>query len=119
MNISHYENKESFKYWGTDDRMIAVRSGYEDNQRRFEQFKNIIVNKKWLDIGTGSGGILDVLTPLASETCAVEPQNEARQYLASIGYNVLSRVEDVEKEKFEVVTLFHVFEHLTDPIGTF
>jgi hypothetical protein len=87
-------------------------------QRRFEQFKNIVANKKWIDVGTGAGGILDLLSPIASETVAVEPQENARKYLAESGYKVYTSVGEVPYSDFDVVTLFHVFEHLTDPVGT-
>ena len=119
MDYSHYESKQNFKYWGgAKDRNTAILSGHEDNQRRLEQFKSIISNRKWIDIGTGVGGILDVLSPFASETLAVEPQKAARESLIDIGYNVCASVNDIPDDDIEVVTLFHVFEHLTDPLRT-
>jgi len=118
MEISHYETKKDFSYWGFQDRKTAILSGYEDANRRFEQFNNIVVNKKWIDVGTGAGGILDLLSPISSETVAVEPQESARKYLIESGYKVYLSVDDVPMKDFEVATLFHVFEHLTDPVGT-
>lgn len=118
MNITHYNKKENFRYWGAQDRKMALLTGLEDAQRRFEQFKNIVANKKWIDIGTGAGGILDLLSPIALETAAVEPQEQARKSLSDLGYRVYSLVEDVEEKDFDIVTLFHVLEHFTDPINT-
>lgn len=119
MDMSHYENKESFRYWGpTFDRKQAALSGLEDSQRRAREFQNVICNRRWLDVGTGAGGILDLLRPLASETHAVEPQTAARDELSKCGYIVYASVNDVPGEYFEVVTLFHVFEHLTEPLDT-
>lgn len=118
MEISHYETKQDFRYWGAQDRKTAILTGHEDAQRRFVQFKNIIANKKWIDIGTGAGGILDLLSPIASETMAVEPQERARNSLIELGYKVFSSVNDVPCTDIEVATLFHVFEHLTDPVET-
>ena len=69
-----------------------------------------------MDIGTGSGGILDELSVLASGTVAVEPQKVARESLKKIGYDVYSSIEEVVGSDFEIVTLFHVFEHFTDPL---
>lgn len=117
MEISHYEVKQNFEYWGARDRKTAIASGREDAQRRFEQFSHIVANKKWVDIGTGAGGILDLLSPLSSETIGVEPQESARNSLIQLGYNVFPSIEDVPCNDIEVATLFHVFEHLTDPVG--
>ncbi len=118
MDISHYENRESFDYWGADDREAAVMAGFEDTERRFNQFANIIAGKKWVDVGTGAGGILDFLAPLAAKTCAVEPQIEAKTWLEKSGYTVYPSVSAIEGDDFDVGTLFHVFEHLTHPVKT-
>jgi SAM-dependent methyltransferase len=118
INIFHYENSKGFSYWDARDRKTAVLSEYEDFQRRFDQLKNVIANKKWIDIGTGNGGILDLMAPIASEAIAIEPQENARNALIKIGYKVFSSLEDITEKNFDVVTLFHVFEHLTNPMET-
>ena len=82
MNISYYEDKKEVRYrWSAGDRKHDVNIGHEDKIRRKSLFQHIIANKKWLDIGTGSGGILDELSVLASGTVAVEPQKVARESL--------------------------------------
>ena len=118
METSHYEAREDFTYWGAQDRKAATLAGYEDARRRFEQFSKVVANKKWIDVGTGAGGILDLLSAVARETLAVEPQEKARQSLIEAGYRVFPSVEELPGGDFEVATLFHVFEHLTDPVGT-
>jgi len=118
IDTAEYEAKEGFKYWETQDRKAAVLIGLEDDSRRSEQFKNIITNKKWIDVGTGVGGILDLLSPLAALTVAVEPQEDVRRHLIELGYKVFPSVDEVPYKDMEVATLFHVFEHLCDPIGT-
>ena len=35
-----------------------------------------------------------------------------------MGYNVHASIEDAEQNFFDVVTMFHVFEHLKNPIET-
>lgn len=118
--MSHYENQEGFTYWGVaSNRKQATLSVLEDNQRRAKQFQSIIRNKRWLDVGTGAGGILDLLSSQASETHAVEPQTPVREELSKCDYVVYASVDDIPPtEYFEVVTLFHVFEHLTEPLDT-
>jgi len=116
MDVSHYEEKEGFRYWATGDRRHAVNVGHEDKLRRKELLQHIVANRKWMDIGTGSGGILDELSPLASQTYAVEPQKIARDSLKQLGYNVYQSIENITEKDIEVVTLFHVFEHFTNPL---
>jgi 2-polyprenyl-3-methyl-5-hydroxy-6-metoxy-1,4-benzoquinol methylase len=118
MDISHYNKRDFFRYVGAQDRKTALSTGLEDAQRRFTQFKSMIEGKKWLDVGTGAGGILDLLSSFAQQTAAVEPQDNARKSLIELGYNIYPSVEAIEENDYEVVTLFHVLEHLTDPIGT-
>ena len=117
MDVSHYSDKKETVYTGAQDRKAALLAGQEDAERRYEQFKALISNKKWLDVGTGSGGILDLLSPVALDTTAVEPQDSIRKCLSDLGYTVYPSVEDTPGD-YEIVTLFHVLEHLTDPIDT-
>lgn len=118
IDITHYTTQDNFSYWGAHGRNSAVLAGHEDATRRFEQFKNIVTNKKWIDVGTGVGGIMDLLAPLSSSAVAVEPQEHARTFLSELGHDVYPTIDDVPQNNFEVATLFHVFEHLSDPIGT-
>lgn len=78
MEISYYEQKNDFKYWGFSERKKAVLISLEDNERRFNKFKSIITNKVYVDVGTATGGVLDIFKNYASEIFGVEPQKEAR-----------------------------------------
>jgi len=116
MDISFYEEQKGAKYFSAQNRKNVIFNRLEDDQRRNRQFRDMICNKKWLDIGTGGGGILDLLSPVALETTAVEPQKDLRNELVKLGYRVYPNIEEVPNCDFDVVTLFHVFEHFTDPI---
>ncbi len=118
MELSHYETTKDFKYFAAHDRKAATSSGLEDTERRVKQFKYAIANKKWLDVGTGAGGILDALSPIARQTVAIEPQEGVRKSLLEAGYDVYPSINEIPYNDFEIVTLFHVFEHLTSPIET-
>ncbi|WP_210395753.1 class I SAM-dependent methyltransferase [Motiliproteus sediminis] len=116
INPAYYANKTE-GVWGQTERMKALAVGRNDTERRAEAFRSLISGKRWLDVGTGSGGILDALSPCAGSVVAVEPQDSKRAYLVRCGYEVYASVEDVPDLQLEVVSLFHVFEHLTDPVG--
>jgi SAM-dependent methyltransferase len=116
MSNSYYAAKADLSYWSTGSRRQALQDCNEDDTRRAHQFEAQIRGKRWLDIGTGVGGILDLLSPQAVEVCAIEPQSGARRELARAGYRVLEHIEDAENAHFNIATLFHVFEHLPEPV---
>lgn len=116
MDINYYNEKDSFQYWSEPDRAMAVNGRLEDTDRRVEQFRYAIANKAWLDVGTGSGAMLDALGKFAARVAAVEPQDKARNILKQLGYTVYRDIGRVEGDDFQAVTLFHVFEHFTDPV---
>ena len=112
----YYEKKDKLEYWAATCRQEALLSCVDDDKRRAEQLETVIRNKRWLDIGTGVGGILDLLAPHAAYVCAVEPQVTAREELKNLGYHVYKDVGEVEETNFDVITLFHVFEHMPNPL---
>ena len=115
---SYYNDKKGTSYWSSNTREGALKDTYIDDTRRFNQFKELITNKKYLDVGSGLGGVLDYMKTLAKEVGAVEPQDEIRELLKSLGYQVHKSIDSVPAKSTEVITLFHVFEHLTDPLGS-
>lgn len=118
MNIEHYKEKPNFKYFGDNDREKALKIGEDDTLRRKKLIKNYIKNKNWLDFGTGSGGILDILKSSANNCIAVEPNKIMRKKLLDLGHDVYESIEETKDNFFDFVTLFHVFEHLINPIDT-
>lgn len=117
MNISHYSEKHEFPhYWKEDNRERALVDSFADDSRRKEQFLSLISNKAWLDVGAGAGGVLDLLRPFAASVIAVEPQKRALDSLRKQHYEAYSDISEVPSDELDVITLFHVFEHLTDPL---
>ena len=117
MDMSHYSEKVEFPhYWKEENRKKALIDSFEDDSRRKNQFLALISNKKWLDVGTGAGGVLDLLEPVAERVVAVEPQQRALESLKKENYEAYSDISEVPYDDFDIITLFHVFEHLTDPL---
>jgi SAM-dependent methyltransferase len=114
---SHYNDSDSLSYWSANDRATAIKHGKEDLDRRAALLRPIVENAIWLDVGTGSGGLLDELASLTTRCSAIEPQPAARNTLINLGYDVYPSIQDTPDLGFDVVTLFHVFEHFTEPLG--
>lgn len=117
MGRAHYENSADLKYWGDGDRKVVLKGTAVDDHRRAEQFRGMISGKVWLDVGTGLGGILDILSPFAAKTIAVEPQAGVRNSLQKLGYQVYGDLDKITDKNIEVTTLFHVFEHMVEPLA--
>lgn len=116
INVAHYHGKE-FNGRGARSRAAALKATVEDSRRRAAQFRRLIRGKKWIDIGAGAGGILDALRAIAKEAVGVEPQDKSRESLMRAGYRAYTLTKDVPDREYDVATLFHVFEHLQDPMS--
>jgi len=112
----YYDDKSHRELATLGDRRRVAMAHEEDTVRRGAQWEQAVTNRRWLDVGTGSGAILDRLGERAIVVAAVEPQGEFRQLLSERGYRVHRDIREVEPGSVDVVTLFHVFEHLTAPL---
>ncbi len=87
-----------------------------DDQRRFQQIAPLITNKRFLDVGCGGGGVLLRSKDLAQEILGVEPQVRWRSVLNPGGVPTVASLAEVPAQSFDVVALFHVLEHIPDPV---
>lgn len=118
MDVSHYGALKGGSYWGGTDRRKALELYKEDDERRAAQFGALIKGKDFIDIGCGTGGLLDRIKDSAKSAAGVEPQNYAREELEKLGYPMYRLSTDVPSGSFDVAGLFHVFEHFTEPLKT-
>jgi 2-polyprenyl-3-methyl-5-hydroxy-6-metoxy-1,4-benzoquinol methylase len=112
----YYNEKKGASYWSTDTRESGLKETATDDKRRFDQFKEFIAGKNYLDVGSGLGGVLDLFQTVAKKVTAIEPQAEMRHLLKGLGYDVYESLANTPVKNVEVITLFHVFEHLTNPL---
>ncbi len=114
---AYYNEKEGVSYWGDKNRQTLLQETYEDDSRRFSQFKEVLSGKKYLDVGTGLGGMMDLAKKDVAAIAGIELQNEIREELVSLGYKMYESSASIpQNESFDVVSLFHVFEHMLDPL---
>jgi 2-polyprenyl-3-methyl-5-hydroxy-6-metoxy-1,4-benzoquinol methylase len=112
------ETAAGFEYWGASNRLEALRGCADDDRRRARQFETQIGDRRWLDFGTGVGGVLELLAGAARECWGVEKQPGPRESLVALGLRVVASLDEVPDDHFDVITLFHVLEHLDDPVDT-
>jgi len=65
-----------------------------------------------LDIGAGTGDFLKVAKEKGWATIGVEPNQKARDFAQTKNIQLLESIDALAGRKFDVVTLWHVLEHL-------
>lgn len=111
MNESFYEDSKmhreiNFKKWQNDTRM--------DDDRRFEFTKLMISNKDVLDFGSGTGGYLSRIKSHAKSAIGMELEKAVIPHYEAEEIPLYENFEELE-QKFDVITSFHVLEHLSHP----
>lgn len=90
-----------------------LRDTEQDDQRRFEMLKAVLVNRKVLDFGCGAAGFVHKARSLAAEVTGVEPEQRVREYWGEV-MALYGKLEDAGGG-YDLITAFHVVEHLPDP----
>lgn len=85
-----------------------------DDARRYNMVKDICINKRVLDFGCGFGGFLQYILEVAKSCCGVELGKQEREWCKNKRNQCFRTIDECE-DKFDVITLFHVFEHLDNP----
>jgi len=79
--------------------------------------KRIKKVRRVLDVGSSAGILLFEFAKLYKcDTLGIEPSDDYRKYSLSSGIATLENVEKV-KGKFDLISIIHVLEHQTDPLG--
>lgn len=94
----------------------AVETAWDDD-RRFEFLKVLMENRSVLDFGCGNGGFLLRARVSASRVAGIELEERLQPYFREKALTVRASMEDVT-DAFDIITLFHVLEHIADPVNT-
>jgi len=93
---------------------------YQKVRKRTLQHKLAIINsfnfteKKVLDIGSGTGDFLATCKNANWNIFGVEPNEDARAISRKKGINVCSDILLLKENNFDVITLWHVLEHVVN-----
>ncbi len=98
----------------TKDKTIITKKTIED-KLRFNNFKKYITKKEVCDFGCGNGSFLKLINKHSKYACGVELYEEYIRDLKSKELDIFNDIK-MSKKKFDTIFLFHVLEHLTDPI---
>lgn len=87
-----------------------------DDQRRFKNLETLAVNADVLDFGCGAGGFLSLAQKSAAKVVGVELETRVGEFWRG-KLDIYPTLDDVSvsEKKFDLITAFHVIEHLADP----
>lgn len=106
------ENEDYFTHSNLDRSIIKTRIKIFEPKIRFA--KRFSKGRKWLDIGAGEGTAVKVAQKLGFESKGFELSDVSRRF-ALENYGI--RLEkELTHEKFDVVSLFGVLEHIPNPL---
>lgn len=89
----------------------------DNDRRKSDAFGDLIKDKCWLDFGCGTGSFLEHFAPHCKEAWGVELNETHRIKATERGIHVIADIADLPESGFDIITLFHVFEHLADPVS--
>ena len=109
--ISKFQNEENL--------MNKYRAFSEDEFKYFKKYIN--KNQKIIDIGAGYGWFVELMRNKGYEVDGVEISTEKRQLVEQRSgiklfcWNLLYDISDAHKDYYDVISLIHVLEHISDP----
>lgn len=97
-------------------------------EKIYQTVKKYSIHKKWywinklsnsyqsvLDIGCGTGEFLKYgVNHLHKNGIGVEPNTKARQIAKEKNISVFSSIHEIQSQKFDIITLWHVLEHVSN-----
>lgn len=114
--LEEYYQHESYRSHSDNPKSLFDRVyGLVKNislKKKIRLIENCAPNsKRLLDVGTGTGDFLLEAKKAGWETFGIEPVGKARERAESKGIRVIDDLKGVDG-KFDVITLWHVLEHI-------
>lgn len=115
---SYYESEDYISH--TDGKRSLFEKLYHAVKQKALRDKINIVNTnqtqkgKLLDIGAGTGDFLVTAKNSGWETLGIEPSEKAKKIALSKGISFKNDIKEIENASFDVVTMWHVLEHVPD-----
>lgn len=93
-----------------------LRQLERDDDRCVEYLKEAMTNRDILDFGCGPGGFLIKARSKTRMVMGIELESRLQTHFQKINLNVVQHIQDLPfDQKFDMITAFHVVEHLEDP----
>lgn len=127
MLITHPKPKDLNPYYDSEvyishtDAKVSLVDRLYQNVKQYSLKKKIqlidnqcIKSKKLLDFGAGTGDFLAKAKLSGFNGEGIEPNEKARANAAKKGIDLFQNIEAIKGKSYDVITLWHVLEHLPD-----
>lgn len=129
--FTHWEQLGS--YYKSDNYISHTDGNRNWFEKIYQLVKKHTIKKKWellkknqlkdslkvLDVGCGTGEFLKYGKDYGQTVYGVEPDESARKLCATKGIRVSAALDQIDDSGFDVITLWHVLEHVKDPHSYF
>jgi SAM-dependent methyltransferase len=112
----YYSQEYTRESHAADDWRRKLAKCRADDQSRAAGLRPLVKGKSFLDVGCGAGGVLLALRGRARSLAGVEMQDSWRGKLNGAGIPTSRSLEELPPGRFDVIGLFHVLEHVKDPL---
>ncbi len=113
---SYYESEDYISH--TDSKKTIIDKVYQLVKNYTIKKKLKLINsfgtdqKTLLDIGAGTGDFINFCKKNNWNVVGVEPSNKAKEIASTKELVLLSSIEEIKEEKYDVITMWHVLEHV-------
>lgn len=115
----YYESQSYISHTDSKENSIDKIYQFVKNYSIRKKYKNILQLKKdtknLLDIGSGTGDFLSAAKQYNISSLGTEPNEHARKLSKEKGNTVVENLDQLSNKEFDVITLWHVLEHVYDP----
>jgi 2-polyprenyl-3-methyl-5-hydroxy-6-metoxy-1,4-benzoquinol methylase len=99
----------------------GLKTLWEINEQRVQMIKTIILNGKLLDVGSGQGFFLYHAQQHGFSVTGVDVSSRAVEFCEQT-FHINVHLQNINQdfnpgEKFDVITMWHILEHVSDPLG--
>ena len=111
-----YENSEYLE-WSPRQKIDAMKDEH-NLSRRLNDLKHFFFVFLFCDFGCGSGLILQSINKTSESAVGIEMQKKHQLSLQKLNIKCFNEFQPEHNNFFDVISLFHVLEHLPNPIKT-
>ena len=113
---TYYESEDYISHTDANrsiiDKIYNLVRTYNIQKKEQLISKYICEDKNLLDIGCGTGEFIKYCKSINYKTFGIEPNVKARNLAISKKLEVKSDIRDIKDQKFDIITMWHVLEHV-------